>query len=47
MNINHADNQTKDSADPRSELYERSVQIEPAGAGAGVDGKKKFDWFRR
>lgn len=36
---------SEDSADPRGELYERSVQIEPAGAG--VDGKKKFDWFRR
>jgi len=34
----------QDSADPRSELYERSVQVEPQ---AGVDTRKKFDWLRR
>ncbi|EXJ77904.1 hypothetical protein A1O3_09063 [Capronia epimyces CBS 606.96] len=34
----------EDSADPRSELYDRSVQVEPQ---TGVDTRKKFDWLRR
>ncbi|EXJ88538.1 hypothetical protein A1O1_05468 [Capronia coronata CBS 617.96] len=34
----------EDSADPRSELYDRSLQVEPQ---TGVDTKKKFDWLRR
>lgn len=33
----------QDSADPRSELYDRSVQVEQTGA----DPRKKFDWLRR
>ncbi|KAL2416442.1 hypothetical protein ABEF95_016241 [Exophiala dermatitidis] len=36
--------ESEDSADPRSELYDRSVQVEPQ---AVVDTKKKFDWLRR
>ncbi|RVX69240.1 hypothetical protein B0A52_07216 [Exophiala mesophila] len=35
--------ESEDSADPRSELYDRSVQVEPTGA----DPRKKFDWLRR
>lgn len=34
----------QDSADPRGELYERSVQLEPQ---PGADARKKFDWLRR
>ncbi|KIW64979.1 hypothetical protein PV04_07273 [Phialophora macrospora] len=37
--------ESEDSADPRSELYDRSVQIEPQQTGA--DPRKKFDWLRR
>ncbi|KIX01327.1 uncharacterized protein Z518_09052 [Rhinocladiella mackenziei CBS 650.93] len=36
--------ESEDSADPRSELYDRSVQVEPQ---VGVDPRKKFDWLRR
>ncbi|KIW20897.1 hypothetical protein PV08_01476 [Exophiala spinifera] len=35
----------EDSADPRSELYDRSIQVEPQHTGA--DPRKKFDWLRR
>ncbi|KAK5058932.1 hypothetical protein LTR84_011196 [Exophiala bonariae] len=35
--------ESEDSADPRSELYDRSVQVEQTGA----DPRKKFDWLRR
>ncbi|KAK5195369.1 hypothetical protein LTR99_001891 [Exophiala xenobiotica] len=37
--------ESEDSADPRSELYDRSVQVEPQQSGA--DPKKKFEWLRR
>ena len=37
--------ESEDSADPRSELYDRSVQIEPQQTGA--DPRKKFEWLRR
>lgn len=37
--------ESEDSADPRSELYDRSVQIEPQQTAA--DPRKKFDWLRR
>ena len=40
----NADFLIQDSADPRSELYDRSVQVEPQ---TGVDPRKKFDWLRR
>jgi len=36
--------ESEDSADPGSELYDRSVQVEPQN---GVDQRKKFDWLRR
>ncbi|KAK4937161.1 hypothetical protein LTR10_022140 [Elasticomyces elasticus] len=36
--------ESEDSADPGSELYDRSVQLEPQN---GVDQRKKFDWLRR
>ena len=38
--------ESEDSADPRSELYDRSVHIEPPQQ-PGVDPKKKFEWLRR
>lgn len=37
--------ESEDSADPRSELYDRSVQVEPQQTG--VDPRKRFDWLRR
>ncbi|OAP64006.1 hypothetical protein AYL99_03233 [Fonsecaea erecta] len=37
--------ESEDSADPRSELYDRSVQVEPQQAGG--DPRKKFEWLRR
>ncbi|KAJ9615162.1 hypothetical protein H2200_001236 [Cladophialophora chaetospira] len=37
--------ESEDSADPRSELYDRSVQIEPQQTA--TDPRKKFDWLRR
>ena len=37
--------ESEDSADPRSELYERSVLIEPQQTG--TDPRKKFEWLRR
>ncbi|OQV08913.1 RasGEF domain-containing protein isoform 2 [Cladophialophora immunda] len=37
--------ESEDSADPRSELYDRSVQVEPQQTG--MDPRKKFDWLRR
>ncbi|KIW41904.1 uncharacterized protein PV06_05500 [Exophiala oligosperma] len=37
--------ESEDSADPRSELYDRSIQVEPQQTGA--DPRKKFDWLRR
>ena len=37
--------ESEDSADPRSELYDRSVHIEPQQTG--TDPRKKFDWLRR
>jgi hypothetical protein len=35
----------QDCADPRGELYDRSVQVEPQPGAA--DGRKKFEWLRR
>lgn len=37
--------ESEDSADPRSELYDRSIQIEPQQTAA--DPRKKFEWLRR
>jgi hypothetical protein len=37
--------ESEDSADPRSELYDRSIQVEPQQTGA--DPRKKFEWLRR
>ncbi|KIW92375.1 uncharacterized protein Z519_07359 [Cladophialophora bantiana CBS 173.52] len=37
--------ESEDSADPRSELYDRSVQVEPQQTG--IDPRKKFEWLRR
>jgi hypothetical protein len=34
----------QESADPRGELYDRSVLVEPQ---PGADPRKKFDWLRR
>jgi hypothetical protein len=38
--------ESEDSADPRSELYDRSVLLEPQQT-AGITAGKKFDWLSR